>query len=229
MGIFSRFKDIITANIGSMVDDSEDPEKLIRLMIREIETTLTDLKTSCARAIAECRDAERRLEESESRRAYWEEKAGVAVQKGRDDLAREALQEKRKYQARQKPLSETVNHHREIVQNYKDDIFKLEEKLKSALERQKMLMQRRIHAGDRKHAKEEMRRIDSSEAVMRLDEMESRIELMEAEAELADYGRDSRLEEEIEKLEMENDIEKELQALKSKKDGSIQSKEIKTS
>ncbi len=219
MGLFSRFKTILKANLGSNRDNSEDPEETIRIMIREIESTLTELKTSCAGAIAECRDAERRLEETMSKEAYWGEKAGVAVEKGRDDLAREALVEKRKFAAKQKPLRDTVNHHREIVNNYKDDIFKLEEKLKAALERRRMLMQRRIHAGGRKHAHDEMKRIDSSEAVMNLDEMESRIELMEAEAEMARYGRDSLLEKELEKLEMENGVETELEALKSKKRG----------
>jgi len=104
MGIFTRFRDIISANINAMLDRAEDPEKLIKLMIREMEDTLVEIKASCAGVMASRRKVERQLEDIDIRSKHWEEKAELAVSKGRDDLAREALMEKRKYTRRQEAL-----------------------------------------------------------------------------------------------------------------------------
>ncbi|MBW1995316.1 MAG: PspA/IM30 family protein, partial [Deltaproteobacteria bacterium] len=100
MGIFTRFRDIVSSNINVMLDRAEDPEKLIKLMIREMEDTLVELKASCAGVMADSKRLARQLEDIESRIRYWEEKAGLAVRKARDDLAREALLEKRRFTAR---------------------------------------------------------------------------------------------------------------------------------
>src|SRR5210317_1339583 len=97
MGIFTRFRDIISSNINAMLDKAEDPEKLIKLMIREIEDTLIELKASCAGVMASEKKVERRLEGVQSREQYWADRAQLAVDKGRDDLAREALVEKRRF------------------------------------------------------------------------------------------------------------------------------------
>ncbi len=105
MGIFTRFRDIVSANINAMLDRAEDPEKLIRLMIREMEDTLVELKASCACAMAETRKVERLLAEARDRERQWEDRAELAVRKGRDDLAREALTEKRRYADRAAALA----------------------------------------------------------------------------------------------------------------------------
>ena len=92
MGIFTRFRDIVSANINAMLDKAEDPEKLIKLMIREMEDTLVELKASCAQVMANSKRAQRQLDEARSKRQYWAKNAELAVNKGRDDLAREEIQ-----------------------------------------------------------------------------------------------------------------------------------------
>ena len=109
MGIFTRFRDIINSNINAMLDKAEDPEKLIKLMIREMEDTLVEIKAACAGVIARSKKTGRHLEEVLSRAGVWEERAGLAVTKGRDDLAREALLEKRKFAERADTLDKGID------------------------------------------------------------------------------------------------------------------------
>jgi len=216
MGIFTRFRDIISANLSAMLDKAEDPEKLIRLMIREMEDTLVEIKASCAGVMAERKKAERQLEEITGRSAYWEEKAGMAVEKGRDDLAREALHEKRRYARRIDVLESEITDLNQLVDQYQDDIRQLEEKLKNARNKQRMLTQRHIHAKRKRQAQEDIRRMDSAEVVRKFDDFEGRIERMESEADLVNYGRRTTLEEELDKLNLDDEIEKELETLKGK-------------
>ena len=215
MGIFTRFRDIISSNINAMLDKAEDPEKLIRLMIREMEDTLVEIKTACAGVMAGSKKVKRQLEGLEEKAHYWEEKAELAVKKARDDLAREALVEKRKFNRRIESLKNDLAEHDLLIAQYQDDIRQLEDKLKSARDKQRMLVQRHIHAQRKKQVQEEMRRIDSSETVMKFDELENRIERMEAEADLVNYGRKTTLEEELERLSVDEEIENELRALKT--------------
>ncbi len=215
MGIFTRFRDIVSSNINSMLDKAEDPEKLIRLMIREMEDTLVEIKTACAGVMAEGKKIERKLDALRTQALYWEEKAGLAVKKGRDNLARDALVEKRKFNLKAETLENDLTENNGIIEQYQADIRQLEEKLKSARDKQRMLVQRHVHAQRKMQAQREMRRIDSSETVMKFDELENRIERMEAEADLVNYGKKTSLEEELERLSVDDDIEKELQALKT--------------
>ncbi len=216
MGIFTRFRDIVGSNLNAMLDKAEDPEKLIRLMIREMEDTLVEIKASCAGVMAERKKAERQLEEITGRSAYWEEKAGMAVQKGRDDLAREALHEKRRYTRRIDVLESEITDLNQLVDQYQGDIRQLEEKLKNARNKQRMLTQRHIHAKRKRQAQEDIRRMDSSEVVRKFDDFEGRIERMESEADLVNYGRRTTLEEELDKLNLDDEIEKDLEELKGK-------------
>jgi len=215
MGIFTRFRDIISSNINAMLDKAEDPEKLIRLMIREMEDTLVEIKTACAGVMAGSKKIQRRLEDLRDKADYWEEKAELAVNKGRDDLAREALIEKRKFSRQTESLENELAEHEDLIRQYQEDIRQLEEKLKSARDKQRMLVQRHIHAQSKIRAQKEIRRVDSSETIMKFGELENRIERMEAEADLVNFGRKTNLEEEIEKLSVDEEIEKELQALKT--------------
>lgn len=217
MGIFTRFRDIVSSNINSMLDRAEDPEKLIRLMIREMEDTLVELKAACAGVIAETKKIQRQHDESRSRSRSWGEKAELAVSKGRDDLAREALIEKRRYLQRAESYAKELSDHEALVEQYQDDIRQLEEKLKAAREKQRLLVQRHIHAERKRRAQEDIRRIDSSEALYKFDELESRIERMEAEADLVNFARKHDLEGELDRLSGDADIERELQALKTAK------------
>jgi phage shock protein A len=215
MGIFTRFRDIISSNINSMLDKAEDPEKLIKLMIREMEDTLIELKAACAGVIAGRKKLERRLDNVAARKDQWQARANLAVDKGRDNLAREALNEKRRFADLADSLHEELLEHEDMVTKYQEDIRLLENKLDSAREKQRMLIQRHIHARRKKRAQEEIRRVDNFESIARFDDLENRIERMEAEADLVNFGKKPTVEEEFDNLMMDDDIEKELAALKS--------------
>ena len=215
MGIFTRFRDIIGSNINSMLDRAEDPEKLIKMMIHEMEDTLIELKAACAGVMAESRKIQRQLQKVKSRVEYWADKANLAVNKGRDDLAREALLEKRRFSQRSVSLTHELAEHNALLEQYKDDMRQLEEKLKAAGEKERVLVQRHLHAARKKRAQEEIRRVDDADAIMRFEELEYRIEHMEAEADLVNYGRQPKLEYELDRLIVDEEIEKELQTLKS--------------
>lgn len=215
MGIFTRFRDIISSNINAMLDKAEDPEKLVKLMIHEIEDTLVELKASCAGVLAGKKKVQRQLGEVRSRVAYWEERALLAVNKGRDGLAREALKEKRRFAEMIDSLERELTEHDEMVIQYQDDIQQLEDKLTKAREKQRMLVQRHIRARRKKRAQEEIRRVDNFETIAKFDELESRIERMEAEADLVNFSRKPTLEEDFETLAADDDIERELADLKS--------------
>ena len=179
-----------------------------------MEDTLVEIKASCAGVLANSKKVERQLKEVRSRAEYWGEKAQLAVNKGRDDLAREALMEKRRYADAVDVLDRELIEHNVLLEQYQKDIRQLEEKLGTARERQRILVQRQIHAAGKMRAQEEIRRIDSSEAILKFEELENRIERMEAEADLVNFGKPE-LEEELEGLDFDEEIEAELQTLKS--------------
>jgi phage shock protein A len=215
MGIFTRFRDIVSSNINSMLDRAEDPEKLIRLMIREMEDTLVELKAACAGVMAETKAVQRRMDEAGGRSRFWADKAKLAIDKGRDELAREALVEKRRFHERFAAMEAELKQQDALVAQYQEDIRQLEDKLKAARDKQRLLVQRHIHAERKRRAQEEIRRVESSDAVLRFEDLERRIDRMEADAELVNFGRRGGLEEELNRLGADEDIERELQALKS--------------
>lgn len=215
MGIFTRFRDIVSANINAMLDKAEDPEKLIKLMIREMEDTLVEIKSSCAGVMASMKKVRRQLDAVQSRIPYWEERAALAVGRGRDDLAREALMEKRRYSQRAGGLEEELSEHQALVEQYQEDIGQLEGKLASAREKQRTLQQRHIHARRKMRAQEEIRRMETSDAVFRFEEFEHRIDRMEADADLVNFGRKPTLEGQLDSLLVDEDIERELQSMKA--------------
>jgi len=215
MGIFTRFRDIVSSNINAILDKAEDPEKLIRLMIREMEDTLVEIKAACAGAMASSKKVRRQLDTLRDRIQYWEQKAELAVKKGKDHLAREALVEKRRYVDRRKGLENELDEHDLLIEQYQNNIRQLEDKLKAARDKQRLLVQRHIHAHRKMQAQEEIRRIDSSEAMLKFDELENRIERMEAEADLVNFGKRTALEAEFDTIGVDEEIEKELQALKT--------------
>ena len=215
MGIFTRFKDIIASNMNAMLDNAEDPEKLIKLMIREMEDTLIEIKSSCASTIAEQKKVERIFDGMVAKENFWVKKAKLAVEKGKDNLARQALQQKRIYAQKAETVEEELMELGSIVDQYRNDIEELENKLKSAREKQRLLVQRHIRAKNKKNAQEEIRRADSIEIMQKFETLENHIERMEAEADLVNYGRPATLEDEFDALEADDDIEAELDKLKS--------------
>lgn len=219
MGIFTRFRDIINSNLNAMLDKAEDPEKLIKLMIQEMEDTLVELKASCAGAMAGKARVSRGLDELEARAENWGRKARLAVEKGRDDLAREALMEKRLTEEELENRRREIENFSELIDQYKEDIDQLEEKLEAARNKHRILVQRHIHASRRKDAQTRIRKIDSSDAFVRFEQFESRIDRMEADADLVNPRRKSVLDDEFEKLETDDRIEAELEALRKKVTG----------
>lgn len=216
MGIFSRFRDIISSNINAMLDKAEDPEKLIRLMIQEMEDTLIELKASCAGAMASQKKIERRLVEAQAKSDKWEARAQLAINKGREDLAREALLEKRAIITKVESLARELGDAEALIEEYQGDIVQLEAKLASVREKQRNLVQRHVHAKRKKKAQEDIRRSETADAFARFESFESRVERMESEAELVNFGRPASLEEEFDRLAGDDEIEAELAALKAK-------------
>lgn len=215
MGIFTRFRDIVSANMNSMLERAEDPEKMIKLMIHEMEDTLIELKSSCAGVIAGRKKLERKTEEITDKRNLWADRAELAVSKGRDDLAREALTEKKRYSQVAESLDNEINEHSGLIEQYKEDIVELENKLNNAKEKKRILIQRHKRANGKKRAQEEIRRSNSSDTMVRFDKLESRIEQMEAEADLVNIKRKPTLEEHFEDLATDEEIENELAKMKA--------------
>lgn len=219
MGIFSRFKDIINSNINAMLDKAEDPEKLIRLMIQEMEDTLVEIRASCADAMATKKKVQRAQDDAKARADDWAARAELAVDKGREGLAREALMEKRRFTERAETLVSEAEQCDVLVEQYQADIVQLENKLAAAREKQRILIKRHAHAQQKKRAQLDIRRIETSDAMLRFEQFQNRIERMEAEADLVNYGRKPTLEEEIANLETDEEIEEELKSLKDSKKG----------
>jgi phage shock protein A len=217
MSIFTRFRDIVNANISAMLEKAEDPEKMIKLMVREMEDTLIEIKSSCAGAIADGKKLQRRRNGVDSMIEGWTERAELAVSKGRDDLAREALLEKRRFTEQSEHLANELAAQQEVINQYKQEITELEDKLNSAKEKKRLLTERHKLAGEKKRAQREIRRFNSNDAFSRFDKLESRIEQMEAEADLINPKTKPTLEEEFSALATDEEIENELAKLKAEK------------
>jgi phage shock protein A len=219
MGVFTRVRDIVNANVNAALDKAEDPEKLVKQMIREMEDTLIEIKAACATAMAQQRKVEREQREARRRADRWAERAEMAVDRGRDDLAREALHQKRTFQDDVDAYDTEISKLAEIVGAYKDDIVQIEEKLNTARERQRLLVQRHIHAVQKQRVQRDIRRVDASSAIVRFEAFTERIDRAEAESELVNYGRrsDDSLEGQFRKMERDEDIEIELNELKQRR------------
>ena len=152
MGVFSRFLDIINSNINSILDHAEDPEKMIKLMINEMEDTIIEIKTNCAAAIGAENTAKRKIAELEGLVDRWHKRAELAISKGRDDLAREALLEKKRLGEELEKLRIEGARYEELVKKYKDDIAKLEEKLAGAKAKYKTMREQAAREAEQKRS-----------------------------------------------------------------------------
>lgn len=218
MGIFSRFKDIVSSNISAMLDKAEDPEKLVRLMIREMEETLVELKAGCAASMAEARRVRRELDGVLDQVDRWDRRAELAVTSGREDLAREALLERRRENERADALRRELDEIDALVARTQGDMDVLDEKLAAAREKQRMLVQRHVHARVRRQAREDVRRAASLEVMHRFEELERRVEHMEAEADAVRMPSGSRngLDAAFADMETREELERELAALRAR-------------
>ena len=214
MGVFTRLKDIINSNLNAMLDAAEDPDKLIRLMIQEMEDTLVEVKANCAGAIAARKRAERAVASAETAIATWEERARLAIDKGREDLAREAIRERRRLEELRDAHAKEVSGCDEVVARYKEDIAAVEAKLVDARQRHRLLVQRHKRAKTHERTRGVIERVTRYDAVTKFDQLEQRIERMEAFQEIDPDLQKPSLEEAFAALKEADAIEEELARLK---------------
>lgn len=216
MGVFSRLSDIVNSNINAMLDKAEDPEKIVRLIIQEMEDTLVEVRARAARAIADKKEVERKKAEFAARANEWESKAELAIAKGRDDLARGAISAKRKAQEMVELFDKELEAISKSLDKANDDLEKLQGKLKEAKAKQRSLEIRRHAASDSVRINRQVYDGRIDEAMARYERYERRIDELEAEAESYVLGRPKSLEEEFRELAVEDDINAEFEALKKR-------------
>lgn len=219
MGIFSRFTDIVNANINAILEKAEDPEKLVRLMIQEMEDTLVEVRSAAARAIADRKELDRKLGAVARDRDEWDRKAQLAVTKNRDDLARAALAERARAAERVEALEAQHEQLDEGMARLNDDIARLEEKLADAKGRQKALVMRHRTASHRLDVRRQIHENKIDDALVRFESFERKMEDMEGRVEAYDMGLPKELDREFRNLASEETVEKELAALKERMRG----------
>ena len=209
MSIFTRFKDIVNSNINSILDKAEDPEKMLKLMISEMEDTVIDLKTSTAGRMAEAIRIEKKVTEAEETVSRWQKRAELAVEKGKDDLAREALMEKRTAGEEAERVKNSLIALKNSIEEGKKEIATLEEKIRSAKTRLSTLQME----GARAKEKEK----ESVNLNARFEDLENRINRMNAYTELNRRKEEETSEEKFSKMERDEEIESELAKIRKDK------------
>jgi phage shock protein A len=217
MGIFSRMTDIINSNINSMLDQAEEPEKMVRLIIQEMEDTLVEVRSSSARVLADRKEAARRLEQVRSEAGNWEEKARLAISKDREDLARAALQEKRAIEEEVAIVEAELLATDEHIAQLDREVGQLQQKLDDARAKQKALTLRSKTVESRIKVKRQIHREALDDAFHRFDRFERRMDTLESQLESMDLGREvpPDLAAQINALQDDERINDELERLKA--------------
>lgn len=218
MGIFSRISDIANANILHMLEKAEDPEKMVRLMIQEMEDTLVEVKSSAAKVIAEQRQIEREIDLLNKDEQKWQEKAELAISKERDDLARGALAEKAKRVEKRNELTDQLEHLNQSLKSFRSDINALEEKLLDAKKRRKQLIIRNRTVQSQYNIQKTLQYAKSRGAFEKFERFERDMDRIEGESDSMRMGitKEKSLEEELNELKQQSIIEDELLMLKKK-------------
>jgi len=215
MGIFSRFTDIVNSNINSLLDKAEDPEKMVRLIIQEMEDTLVEVRSASAKTLANKKEIVSQITKYEADANDWQRKAELALSKDRDDLARAALQERKKAAEAAETLGKELTIVEEQISKLQDEIGQLQEKLADAKTRQKAIIMRQKTASSRLEVK---RTLDSSKvdsAMGRFEQYERKIDDLESQVDAYDLGKKT-LNDEFAELEAGDKIDEELAALKAR-------------
>jgi len=217
MGIFSRMGDIINSNLNAMIDKAENPEKIARLIIQEMEDTLVEVRTDAARNIAERKELSRKAEHYAARASDWEAKAELALTKGREDLARGALSAKQQSEAMVDVVEREMDVLDEAVSKADEDLAKLQTKLNEAKAKHKALSMRSNVAKGQIKMRTMVRDTKVEDALARYERMERKVDELEAHVESFDLGQggDS-LESQFAELEANDAIEDELAELKAR-------------
>jgi phage shock protein A len=215
MGIFSRFTDIINSNINNILDKAEDPAKMVRLIIQEMEDTLVEVRSSSAKTLADKKELIRQVTRFENEVQQWQEKAELALSKDREDLARAALMEKKKSSESAKSLVTELAHVEEHIAKLQDEISQLQDKLADAKARQKAIIIREKTASSRLKVKKNIDSVRVNDALGRFDRYERKIDDIESQVESYDLGSKS-LADEIAELESDEKVDDELASLKAK-------------
>ncbi len=214
MGIFTRFSDIVNSNINAILDKAEDPEKIVRLMIQEMEDTLVEVRSAAARSIADKKDLNRRLAIMEREQSDWESKAELALRKGREDLAKAALVEKSRVTAAAEIIKADYMAIDDGLAKLNDDIARLESKLQDAKARQKSLLARHKTAASRLAVRKKIHDYQIEDAMVRFEQYTRRIDDVEGRVEAYDLGLPKDLNHEFASLEAEESVARELHDLK---------------
>ena len=216
MGIFSRTRDIIAANVTDLLDKAEDPAKMIRMIILEMEETLVEVRASAARTIADQKEMRRHIAKLTALQDSWTEKAQLALSKDREDLAKAALVEKQKAADMAEQLGHEIEVLDEALAASEADIAKLQAKLREARARQNSIVTRMQSAENRLRVREAYAGEKVNEAFARFDMLERRADLAEGRADAMAMGQQPKtLEEEIAELRASDKVDAELAALKA--------------
>ena len=221
MGIFSRMTDIINSNINAMLDQAEDPQKMIRLIIQEMEDTLVEVRSSSARVLADRKEAARRHEQVQAEVTSWEDKAKLAISKGREDLARAALQEKRAIEEEVAVVAAELLATDEHIEQLNTEVAQLQQKLTEAKAKQKAMLMRSKTVESRIKVKRQIQRESLDDAFSRFEQFERRMDNLEGQLDAMDLGRDvpPDLAAEIDALQEDARINDELARLKAEMGG----------
>jgi phage shock protein A len=216
MSIFSRLTDIVQSNINSLLDRAEEPEKLIRLIIQEMEDTLVEVRSSTVKIIAEKKEIERRITDLTRERDEWERKAELALTRDREDLAKGALMARAKAAEEADALSHQLAQVEEALSKANEDIGRLQAKLTDAKTREKALVARTTTAANRVKVRERLNDDRINDALSRFEQVERNLDELEGRVEVHDFGRKKSVAEEIAELEAAHKADEELAALKAR-------------
>jgi phage shock protein A len=215
MGIFSRTRDIFAANFTELLDRAEDPARMIRMIILEMEETLVEVRASAARSIADSTEMKRALVRLNELQSSWTEKAELALSKDREDLAKAALIERQKAADMAESLQLELSSIYETLKGYEADIAKLQGKLREARARQNAIATRIESAVTRARAREILHGNRTEDAVSRFDQLERRADFAEGRADALGMTGPKSLEEEIADLRATDKVDAELEAMKA--------------